>query len=355
MSAPLGPPQGSGRASRRRARRPRRRPLGPGRLAGVRPLKTILSCLVLAGGTAACGSSASSSSSTSHASSSAAAAPTSTTSSAATTTTTAAAAGSPTSCDRLATSSTPPLKSGPVPKLATLQAKALRLTHGAFRFSGQTCVATTSPPQVVTLTGVASLHPTLVVDGHENLAGHALEVRFIGSKIYIYLAEIAARDGGKPWLVADLQRLSSASGLNFAQLLDEVRQLSPGGPSPLLKASRSFVPKGRATIDGQPVYVYAANFTPSTLTKLGLPGQLGKQTAAKLLQLGATRESVVSYVTPQAVDLRTLAVIFKGSKLLTVSINSSSRLSHQITVSPPPASKTIDYSKVAGGSTSGGC
>jgi hypothetical protein len=31
-----------------------------------------------------------------------------------------------------------------------------------------------------------------------------------------------------------------------------------------------------------------------------------------------------------------------------VSINSSARLAHTISVSPPPASKTIDYSKVTG-------
>jgi hypothetical protein len=348
MSAPLGPPQGSGRAPRDSSGHPRRRRLRPGRLAGVRLPVTILSCLGLAAGAAACGSSASSSSTTSHASSSAAATSATASSSTATATTSAAAASGAT-CDQLAGSSTPSLKIAAVPKLATLESKALRSLHSAFRFSGQTCVATTSPPQIVTLSGVASLHPTLVVDGHENLAGHALEVRFIGSKIYIYLAEIAARDGGKPWLVADLKRLSSASGLNFGQLLGEVRQLSPGGSSPLLKASRAFVPKGRATINGQAVYVYAANFTPSALTKLGLPGQLGRQTAAKLRQLGATRESVVSYLTPQAVALRTVAAIFKGSKLLTLSVNSSSRLPHAITVSPPPAAKTIDYSKVAGG------
>jgi hypothetical protein len=230
-----------------------------------------------------------------------------------------------------------------------LESKALRSTSSAFQFSGRTCVATTSPAQVITLTGVARLHPDLVVDGHENLAGQALEVRFIGSKIYIYLAQIASRDGGKPWLVADLKRLSSASGLNFGQLLDEVRQLSPGGPSPLLKAASSFRAKGRATIDGQAVYVYQGSFSPSELAKLGLPGQLGKQTSAKLRQLGATREQVTSYVTADAVALRTMAAIYKGSTLLTVSINSSSRLAHSITVSAPPASKTIAYSKVAGG------
>jgi hypothetical protein len=54
-------------------------------------------------------------------------------------------------------------------------------------------------------------------------------------------------------------------------------------------------------------------------------------------------------VTASAVALRTVAAVYKGSTLLTVSINSSSRLAHSITVSAPPASKTIAYSKVAGG------
>jgi hypothetical protein len=207
-------------------------------------------------------------------------------------------------------------------------------------------VATVNPPQVVTLAGVERLHPNLVVDGHENLAGRSLEVRFIGSKIYIYLAEIATRDGGKPWLSADLKTLSSASGLNFGELLNQIRQLSPGGPSPLLKAASAFRALGRATVDGQAVYVYQGSFTPTDLTKLGLPGQLGAQTAAKLRQLGATREQVTSYVSSGGVALRTVANIYKGAKLLTVSINSSARLSHPIRVSPPPASKTIAYNKV---------
>lgn len=243
-----------------------------------------------------------------------------------------------------------PVKPGSTPKLSALEAKALQgLRTTAFRFTGQTCVATTSPAQVITLSGVASLHPNLVVDGHENLAGRELEVRFIGSKIYIYLAEIASRDGGKPWLAADLNRLSSASGLNFTELLNQIRQLSPGGPSPLLKAASAFRAAGRATVDGQTAYVYQGSFSPTDLTKLGLPGQLGRQTADKLRQLGATREQVTSYVNSSAVALRTVAAIYKGSKLLTVSINSSARLSHPVSVSAPPASKTIAYSKVAGG------
>jgi hypothetical protein len=246
-------------------------------------------------------------------------------------------------------SSMPPVKPGSIPMLSALEAKALQgLRATAFRFTGQTCLATTSPAQVITLSGVASLHPTLVVDGHENLAGRELEVRFIGSKIYIYLAEIASRDGGKPWLAADLNALSSASGLNFTALLNQIRQLSPGASSPLLKAASAFRAGGRATVDGQNAYVYQGSFSPTDLTKLGLPGQLGRQTADKLRQLGATREQVTNYINSSAVALRTVSAIYKGSKLLTVSINSSARLSHTVSVSAPPASKTIAYSKLAG-------
>ena len=246
-------------------------------------------------------------------------------------------------------SSIPPVKPGSTPKLAALEAKALQgLRTTAFRFAGRTCVATTTPAQVITLSGVASLHPDLVVDGHENIAGRELEVRFIGSKIYIYLAEIAARDGGKPWLAADLKGLSSASGLNFTEMLNQIRQLSPGNPSPLFKTS-AFRAQGRATVDGQTAYVYQGSFSPSDLTRLGLPGQLGKQTADKLRQLGATREQVTTYLNASAVAVRTVATIYKGSQLLTVSVNSSKPISHAVSVSPPPASKTIPYSKVAGG------
>lgn len=51
---------------------------------------------------------------------------------------------------------------------------------------------------------------------------------------------------------------------------------------------------------------------------------------------------MTSYVTADGVALRTIAAIFKGSQLLTVSISSSAWLSRTITVSPPPASKTIE-------------
>jgi hypothetical protein len=300
---------------------------------------TILSCLALTAGIAACGSSTSSSSSATTSSS---------TTSSSTTASSSAAAASDGRCRQLLVSSSPTVRPGSAPDLKSLESKALSSTSAAFGFTGQTCVATSTPAQVITLTGEAQLHPNLVVDGHETIAGQALEVRFIGSKIYIYLAEIASRDGGKPWLRADLKRLSSASGLNFEQLLSEVRQLSPNGPSPLLKAASSFHAKGQATIDGQTVYVYEGSFAPSDLSKLGLPGQLGKQTAAKLKQLGATAEQVTTYVTSSAVALRTVVALYKGSSLLTASINSSRRLAHSISVSPPPANKTIDYSKVTG-------
>jgi hypothetical protein len=309
----------------------------------------ILSCLAVGIGAGACGSSKSSSSSTSSPSSSSASTSAASASSATSSSTSAAApTASGGRCDQLMASSIPPVKPGSTPKLSGLEAKALQGLHTtAFRFTGQTCIATTSPAQVITLSGVASLHPDLVVDGHENIAGRALEVRFIGSKIYIYLAEIASRDGGKPWLAANLDNLSSASGLNFTELLNQIRQLSPGGPSPLFKTS-AFRAEGRATVEGQTAYVYQGSFSPTDLTKLGLPGQLGKQTADKLRQLGATREQVTTYINSRAVALRTVAAIYKGSKLLTVSINSSARLSHTVRVSPPPASKTIAYSKVAG-------
>jgi hypothetical protein len=245
--------------------------------------------------------------------------------------------------------SSPRIAPGSTPKLSALERKALQGARtSAFQFTGRTCVATTSPAQVITLNGVASLHPDLVVDGHETIAGRRLEVRFIGSKIYIYLAEIASRDGGKPWLVADLKNLSSASGLDFSQLLDQVRQLSPNGPSPLLKAASAFHPLGQATIGGHTVYAYQGSFAPSDLSKLGLAANLAKQTAAKLRQLGATQEQVTSYVTSDGVALRTIAAIYKGSQLLTVSVNSSARLAGSIKVSPPPASKTIAYSKISG-------
>jgi hypothetical protein len=308
---------------------------------------TILSCLALTAGVAACGSSTSSSSSSSSGAA-AGSSTASTSSSSSATASTSAAAGSSGRCGQLLVSSSPAVRPGSTPGLESLESKALSLVSAAFAFTGQTCVATASPAQVITLTGEAQLHPNLVVEGHENIAGQALEIRFIGSKIYIYLAEIASRDGGKPWLQADLKRLSSASGLDFGQLLSEVRQLSPSGPSPLLKAVSSFHSKGQATIDGQTVYVYEGSFAPSDLGKLGLPGQLGKQTAAKLKQLGATKEQVTTYLTSSAVALRTVVAIYKGSSLLTVSINSSKRLGRSISVSPPPANKTIDYSKVAG-------
>ena len=209
-------------------------------------------------------------------------------------------------------------------------------------------MASARPAQVITLNGVASLHPDLAVDGHETIAGRNLEVRFIGSKIYIYLAEIASRDGGKPWLVADLKRLSSASGLDFNQLLDQVRQLSPNRPSPLLKAAAAFRALGRATISGQTVYVFQGSFAPGDLAKLGLSGNLAKQTAAKLRQLGATKEQLTSYVNADGLAVRTITTLYKGSQLLTASANSSARLARTITVSPPPPSKTIDYNKVTG-------
>jgi hypothetical protein len=322
---------------------PRRPCLGRARLAGVRLFATVLSCLALAAGAAACGSSTSSSSSTSTSTSTAAAA---TSTAASTTASSSSASGSGGSCGRLQAASTPAVTAGSTPKLSALERKALQGAQAsAFQFSGRTCLATGSPAQLITLNGVASLHPNLVVEGHETIAGRHVEVRFIGSKIYIYLAEIASRDGGKPWLVADLKRLSSASGLDFSQLLDQVRQLSPNGPSPLLKAASLFHPLGRATVSGQTVYVFQGSFAPSDLTKLGLSANLAKQTAAKLRQLGATKEEVTSYVNGDGVALRTIAAIYKGSQLLTVSISSSARLGRTIIVKPPPASKTVDYSK----------
>jgi hypothetical protein len=319
---------------------------------------TILACVATALAAAACGSSVSSSSSSSTTAATAAGAATTTgstapTSSASTTATSSAASSSAAAsaggrCDQLLVQASPRVTRASTPKLASLDAKTLSDEASAFRFDGRTCLATVNPAQVITLTGIARLRPSLVVDGHETLAGRNLEVRFIGSTVYIYLAEIAARDGGKPWLKASLKNLSAASGLNFGQLLGEVRQFSPGHPSPLLKATKAFHSLGTATVSGQRAFVYQGEFTPASLARSGVAGVLGKQSEAKLKQLGATRESATVYLSPAGVALETVTGIYKGSQLLTVSISSSSRTTQAVTVTPPPARKTIDYSKVAG-------
>jgi hypothetical protein len=304
----------------------------------------------MAAGVGACGSAKAVSSSTSNSTSAVAGASTpAATTGVPSTTTSSTASGSGGTCGEVLVRSSPAITAGLTPELSALERKALQAARtSAFRFTGRTCVTSAGPAQVITLDGVARLRPTLVVDGHETIAGRNLELRFIGSKIYVYLAEIASRDGGRPWLVADLKGLSSASGLDFSQLLDQVRQLSPNGPSPLLRAASAFHPLGRATVAGQTVYVYRGSFAPADLGKLGLSANLAKQTAARLRRLGATKEQVTSYVTSDGVALRTIAAIYKGSQLLTVSVNSSARLAHTIIVSPPPASKTIPYSRITG-------
>jgi hypothetical protein len=293
-------------------------------------MPALLACLAATAGLAACGSS---STTTATSTSSAAAAPATT----ASTTTPVSTASGP--CAQLLAQAIPHATPGRSPGLGSLERKALAAAS-AFRFSGATCVATVSPAQTITLQGIAQLKPTLAVDGRETVAQNKLEVRFIGSHIYVDVPALAAHDGGKPWLAISLKQIGSVSGLNFGKLLSQIRQMSPGHTSPLARAARAFHPLGSVTIDGQAAYGYQADFTGQSLAHIGLPGQLASQTAAELHKLGATREQVSTYVTAKGVALRTVVGIYDGSKLLTASSTASSPARGPLHVVAPPASKT---------------
>jgi hypothetical protein len=293
---------------------------------------------------AACGSSAGTSSS-------AAAGASSTTPSSATASSSSAAtqpAQAPTAltgpCAPVAEAATPAATGPPGPSLASL-IKSHGPAFTSVSFVQRNCSVAKGAAVINNQVATVQLKPKLLMNETSDVAGKTLQVRFIGDTGYVYLAQLAAEDNGRPWMSMTLSQAGAAIGVNLQQLFSQVEDLNPSRNLKVLAAANDFKQLGRTTIDGQQAYGYQGSFSaahlPSTFSK-----SLTQQLLGVLARVGATREISTSYVTPAGRAVRTVTVLVTKSHGDIVNVQDLRGVNVPVSVTPPPASKTISYDKL---------
>jgi hypothetical protein len=199
-----------------------------------------------------------------------------------------------------------------------------------------------------TLDGTASLrlHPSLAGRLSFTSSGQSTTERIVDTKFYVLLPQIAARDGGRPWVLVDLADASKTAGIDYSQLLRSAEQVDPTRTLQLLAARRRFHEIGVSTVDSHRVVGLTGSFTPATLTQPGISRALLAQLKAKLAGVGATRETVTMYLTYAGLPVRiltSLATRTYGTLTSTIDIR---QINIPVLASPPPAAQTITLTQL---------
>ncbi len=233
------------------------------------------------------------------------------------------------------------------PDVATLVSRASQLKVNSLAFTLNTTVPATAgaPAQTVAATALMQVHPNLTGAFVFTAGGKTVTERIVGNTIYVRIPALAARTG-RTWLAVDLGAASSASGIDLSALLKTAQSADPTNTLRLLAAKRVFHEAGTSTIRGQHVVALRGSFTPATLPAAGIDPALLAQVKAKLNQIGATREDIVSYLSDAGVPVRIVTTLTTAAHGVLTSTIDISAVNVPVSVRPPVASHTITLAQL---------
>lgn len=231
------------------------------------------------------------------------------------------------------------------PSLATLIRRSTGRRLTSFAFTQKTCVGTGASTVTTTTSAVVRLRPSLLASITQRVAGRTVRARLIGATEYVNLPQLAARDGGRPWLAVSLDQAGAAIGINLKQLITEIANLDPSHNLRLLASASQFRSIGRAVIDGKQVYGFLGNFDAVHHAGAGLSSALAAQLRTKLLALGASSEVIATYVTARGETVRVVTGLPSTSRGPITTVEDIGAINLPARVTPPPAAQTIAYAK----------
>ncbi len=231
------------------------------------------------------------------------------------------------------------------PSLATLIRRGGAQHPSSFAFTQKTCVGTGASMITTTTSAVVRLRPTLLASITQSVAGRTVRARLIGTTGYIDLPQLAARDGGRPWLAVSLDQAGTAIGINLKQLITESANLDPSHNLRLLANASRFRSIGRTRVDGKQVYVFLGTFDVAHPSRSPLSRALVAQLRAKLLALGASSEVIATYVTGQGQTVRVVTGVSTTSRGPIDTVEDVGAINPPVRVGPPPSAQTIAYAK----------
>jgi hypothetical protein len=261
-------------------------------------------------------------------------------------TTSASATVAQSACIAGATAATPTGSLTGAPSLATLIRRAGGRPSVSFTFTQRACVGNGSSPTTTLMAASMRLRPTLAATISRVASGQTIEERVIGNTVYVFLPTLAARDGGRPWVAISLASLGAQIGLNVKELLSEIASSNPNGSLKLLASAKGFAPIGATSIDGVPVYGFRGTFDLAHLPASGLSADLVNQLKAGLTRLGASSETVTTYLSAAGHPVRIVNYAATTARGPIVTIEDVRAVNVPVSVAPPPASQTISYAAV---------
>ena len=171
------------------------------------------------------------------------------------------------------------------------------------------------------------------------IAGQNVEERIVGTIIYLKIPALGKKLG-KPWASVNMAAIGKASGLNLAQLMQQVQQANPGQSLDMLSKSAHITLVGPATIDGASTTHYAGTVDlPAALSRFS--PQLQVQIKTLTAKLGIKSVHIDLWLTPNHLPKRITQsyTTTLGPESLQVDYNS---FNQPFTVQAPPANQTVN-------------
>jgi hypothetical protein len=179
-------------------------------------------------------------------------------------------------------------------------------------------------------------------------AGSAITELLVGSRVYARVPGQAAQLG-KPWVTMDLRRLGQGSGPGLGQILDQAQQLDPAQRVELLRQSGDLRRVGVATVDGVRTTHYAGTVDVAKVLQRELPGSTASSGQA-LRRAGITTEHIDVWIDGASRIRREKATVRATTFTMATDLRMT-RYGERVSVTPPPASRTIDLSSLLASGT----
>ncbi|MFL6140055.1 MAG: hypothetical protein ACJ74O_19940 [Frankiaceae bacterium] len=165
----------------------------------------------------------------------------------------------------------------------------------------------------------------------------------------LYLSFPAVRSQlGKDWVEIRFSDVSKATGLNLSSMLSQARQFDPSQSLQLLSASGRIHRVGTGTVSGVPTTHYAGTVDVAAALRQLPAGATRRLARRGITEMGFKQQHVDAWID-SAGRTRRVVTSVSGSMMSMRTDLVISRYGERVSVSAPPASRTVDLHDVLAG------
>jgi hypothetical protein len=188
---------------------------------------------------------------------------------------------------------------------------------------------------------------TMSGSGFSALSSGTTTIRELLTSKAVYLSfPQLRRQLGKDWVMMRLTDLTKASGVDISQLMDQARQFDPSQSLTMLGESGRIRKVGTGTVSGVPTTHYAGDVDIAAALRR-LPATTSKTIRQGIARLGLRTEHVDAWIDG-AGRLRRVVTTAHGSGMTMRTDMVVSRYGQRVSITPPPASDTVDLRDLLG-------